>query len=483
MQASSEPVVDTLPSKTTKPVGASLNLSLDQRPFAEVGEAATDSSYRPISYWHETVSMEPGVPLEGSTTCDVVIVGGGFSGLSTACELKRARPDLDVVVLEREVVGHGASGRNGGFAMPLLGWDLTYAVDKLGEQTARDAYALMYDAVAELKRTVAEEKIACDLEATGYLLLSTSKARTERVREEVALGRRLGFDLEWLEGDALSGHVKSDAFRGGLFDPHPAILNPAKLVRGLLDVAKKLGVRVYERTPVTSMGDGDTVRVATSSGSVSAKAAVLAVNGYGAALGFMSTRILPIHTYIVLTEPLSEAQIEAIGWTKRTSLETARNFIHYFRLTADNRILFGGEDAKLFWGGRYRDVDEATFSRLEATLAELFPALEGVEITHRWGGALGVTFDMFPSMGVRGARDNVFYATGYSGHGVALANYAGKILAPRILDRLGLPAPRDRPTPFFYGRKPRSMLGPLVRFLGTQVYRWGMQAQDRWQRA
>ncbi len=461
---------------------APLALTLDPRPYANVGTAATGDGYRPASYWHETVNLTPGAPLEGATKADVVIVGGGFSGLSTACALKRARSDLDVVLLEREVVGHGASGRNGGFAMPLLGWDLTYTVNSLGAAKAREAYRLMYDAIAALEARVMDDRIECDLERTGYLLLAT-KGRARHTREEVEIGRELGFDLRWLEGASLREHLDSAAFAGGLFDPNTAILNPAKLARGLLGVARRLGVRVYERTPVTAFRDGATLNVETPTGSVAARSGVLTVNGYGASLGFFEQRVLPMHTYIVLTEPLDEAKLREIGWNARTSLETARNFIHYFRLTADNRILFGGEDAKLYWGGRYRDADPAVFGRLERALVGLFPALAGTRITHRWGGVLGVTFDMFPSMGATGTDENVFYATGYSGHGVALSNHAGALLAPRILERLGVRTHDPAPTPFFYGRRPRSMLGPWVRYLGAQAYRIALRAQDRWEGA
>src|SRR5690606_31681648 len=168
--------------------------------------------HTPVSYWHTTVSIDPGPPLADDTTCDVVILGGGFTGLSIAHELKNAKPDLDIVLLERGVVGHGASGRNGGFGMPLIGWDLTDAVKKLGEKGGKAAYELMYGAVDHLKNLIKSNNIDCDLEETGYLLLATCPARTKRVKHEVALSDQLGFDLQLLEGDALREHIASPAF-------------------------------------------------------------------------------------------------------------------------------------------------------------------------------------------------------------------------------------------------------------------------------
>lgn len=460
-----------------------MRLVLDDRPFATTAPPVTaGGAYQPVSFWQETIQVEPGAPLAERTNCDVAIVGGGFSGLSTAYELKRARPDLDIVLLERAVVGHGASGRNGGFAMPLIGWDLTDAVKKLGRDGGQRAYRLMYEAVKHLQRVVDEEQIACDLEATGYLLISTAPKRDAHIRHEADLGRALGFDHELLEGDALAEHIQSDSFRIGVYDPHPVILNPAKLARGLKQAVERLGVRVYEQTPITELSDGESVTINTPRGGVTAKTAVLALNGYGASLGFMADRIAPVHTYISLTEPLTDAQLETIGWAKRrTSLETARNFIHYFRLTADNRIAFGGEDAQLFAGGSYQDHYAPCFALLEARLREFFPSLVDVRFTHRWGGVLGVTLDMFPTFGVGGERKNVFHAAGYSGHGVALSNYAGRILAPKILCRLdGNLRCESADDPFFFNRLPWWMPGGAARYYGLQIYRAALRAHDWW---
>ena len=459
-----------------------MKLFADEAPFRKVAPAVDASGgYQPVSFWQQTIAVAPGTALAGDTACDVAIIGGGFTGLSTAYELKQAAPHLDVVLIERSVIGHGASGRKARFAMPLIGWDLTDAAGKLGDDGAKRAYRLMYDAVAHTRRMITENHIDCDLEATGYLLLSTTPRRDAHIRHEVELGRRLGFDHQLLEKPDLEDHIRSDSFRLGAYDPHPIIVNPFKLARGLKDLVERAGVRVYEQSPLLELSDGNPVRIRTPQAEVRARAVVLAVNGYGAGLGFMRRRILPVHTYIVLTEPLSDAQLDSIGWRRRrTSLETARNFIHYFRLTADNRIVFGGEDANLFWGGGYRDFDPPSFEKLERRLREFFPSLSQVRFTHRWGGVLGVTLDMFPTFGVGGDRENIYHAAGYSGHGVALSNYAGRILAPQILAKLGIPAPDNGPLPFIFGRLPTWLPPDPLRYAGLKLYRACLRAHDRW---
>jgi glycine/D-amino acid oxidase-like deaminating enzyme len=462
-----------------------MKLRRDTRPFDTVPPAVSaDGKHNPVSFWHETVTIEPGTPLEGDTHCDVAIVGGGFTGLSAARELKRAAPDLDVVLLEQGVVGHGASGRNGGFAMPLIGWDFSDVARKLGEDGAKAAYTVMYRAIDHLEDVVNEHNIACDLEATGYLYLATCEGRRKHLKEEVALGKRLGFDFDYLEGAALDEHIRSETFVAGAFDPHPVIINPAKLARGLKSVVENLDVRVYEQTPLEQLDDGDPVMLKTPRGVVKAKAVVLALNGYSASLGFMPSKILPVHTYIVLTDPLSYADLDTIGWgKKRTSLETARNFIHYFRLTADNRIVFGGEDADLYPRGALYDEDQGIFAALEARFREYFPQLNHVGISHRWGGVLGVCIDMLPTFGTGGGHKNIFHAAGYSGHGVSLSNYAGVILTPPILKRLRKSGGDAAERPFFYDRVPPWLPPDPWSYWGLRIYRRWLRALDRIQGA
>ena len=458
-----------------------LHLKINEKPYLTASPAVTDTgSYQPVSYWQETIDVQPGDPLQSDTTCDVAIVGGGFTGLSTAYELKRAHPELDIVVLERGVAGHGASGRNGGFSMPLFGWDLLDTAKQRGEEEAGHVYRMMYNAVDHLRDIIKRENISCDAEYTGYIMLATCASRERRMRKELEVAHRLGFEHEWIEGDTLDTYIRSDAFRAGLFDPKPFVVNPAKLARGLKDTIEKLGVRIYEQTPLVQLTEGVLNTLRTPGGTVSAKRVMLALNGYGTALGFQNSTILPVHTYIVLTEPLSDAELASTGWGKhRASLETARNLIHDFRLTVDNRIAFGGEDADLYYGGAFRDHDTKIYEALESTFRRFFPTLDRVNMTHRWGGTLGVAIDMFPTFGVTGERQTIFYASGYAGHGVSLANYAGRMMAPEILNSLGLTEQKIESPPLGYNRSPFTFPPDPLRYVGMKAYRLALRAQDR----
>lgn len=462
-----------------------VSLALDDGPYSTASSGVTPTGdFDPVGYWHETVDVTPGEPLSSAHECDVVVIGGGYTGLSTAYELVQRAPDLDVLVLERSVVGFGASGRNGGFAMPLLGWDLVHLASKLGSERACEAASFMYDAVESLRELIDDEDLECEKEDAGYLLVNTSEKREAHTRNDHELAQSCGFEREWLEGAALDEHVRSPAFRSGTYDPAPFVVNPAKLARERKRHAEGAGVRVAERTPVVAIEESDTgVEVTTQAGSVSARRAVLAVNGYGEALGFRTNRFIPVHTFITMTEPLTEAQLASVGWAaERTSLETARNFIHYFRLTADNRILFGGEDIQLYYGGRFQDRDRAIGGALRERFREFFPPLADVMFTHEWGGVLSVTLDMFPSMGEASETGRVLYAGGYSGHGVALGNYAGTVLAPRVLEGMGQSV-ESGPEPFFLNRTPPWIPPEPLRYIGLQVYRRWLTAQDRWQGA
>ncbi len=458
-----------------------MHLKLDPGPSANIAPPIdSEGRHSRVGYWHETIDITPGKPLEENLSCDVAVVGAGYTGLSTAYYLKKLKPELDVVVLDSAVVGHCASGRNGGFVMPLLGWDLLYTVKKLGEEKGREAYTLMYDAIDHARHLIREHEIECDMEETGYLCLNPSDARERRSREEFELAHRLGFEHDWLEGEDLAEHVRSDTFVSGIFDPRPFVMNPAKLARGLKTLVEKTGVRVYEQTPLLELKDDDPVWLRTPGGEIRAKQVMLAVNGFGPALGFMSSRILPAHTFIVLTEPLTSEQLETVAWgRKRTSLESSRNLIHYFRLTADNRALFGGEDAKLYFGGRYVERDEAVFEALKNRFRAYFPPLADVKFTHEWGGILAVTLDMFPTFGSHGERGNIFFGGGYSGHGVALSIYSGAILAPQMLRAIGATDEAKTQLPFFYDRRPAWLGFEPFRYLGALAYRSILRTQDR----
>lgn len=461
-----------------------MRITYQEKPFETAQDGVSGGAFDPVGYWHETVDIEPTEPLTDDLDCDVVIVGGGFTGLSTAYQLGRLAPELDVVLLERDVVGFGASGRNGGFAMPLLGRDLVHLVDEVGHDEARRACATMYDAVAHLRHLIDDSDLDCEKEETGYIILNTSDRREEHTRRDYELAQQMGYERQWLESDDLDEHIDSQAFQSGCYDPESFVVNPAKLARERKRLAEAVGVSVFEQSPAVELETERGVQVETPEGSVSADAAVLAVNGYAEALDFRTDRFVPVHTFITLTEPLSDERLADAGWNeRRTSLETSRNLIHYFRLTEDNRILFGGEDIQLYYGGQFHDEDAGIAGDLRTRFREFFPSLDDVEFTHSWGGVLAVTLDMFPEFGVADDDGRVFYAGGYCGHGVALGNYSGKILAPKVAKSVGVGGEADGADPFFVDRTATWVPPEPLRYVSLQLYRRWLKLDDSWKGA
>jgi len=433
-------------------------------------------SYREKSFWLETAGdYRERPPLEGDQTSDVCVVGGGFTGVSAALHLREKAPGIRVLVLESEVVGFGASGRNAGFSMTLFGLAPEVTLWRFGAARLREADEYMVRAVDLVRRRVAEHAIDCDYEENGLLTVATNPAQRRRLLREMELARKAGLhETEWLETDAVRAQVNSPLFLGGRLDRHCALLNPAKLVRGLARAAEQAGAEIHERSPVLEVIPGARVRVRTPGGTVTADKVIFATNAYSARLRPLRSRQLPVHTYIVLTEPLSPEQFAAIGWQRRQGIEDGRNLIHYFRLTRDNRLLMGGDDALYYWGSADdRDRHEAMQRRLQDAVKRIFPALSGVRFTHHWGGPISATLDLAPHIGRVGS--NMFYSVGCMGHGVSLCNLNGATLADLALERQ-----TDLTDVFFVDRRALPAPPEPLRFAVAEALLTGMRLQDCW---
>lgn len=431
--------------------------------------------YRDKSFWLNGLELEWDAPLEGTVNCDVAVVGGGYTGISTAYFLKKMDPSMDVVVLEKDLVGYGASGRNAGFSMKLFGFSMAMTKMRFGADSAVEAHHYMTEAVHLVQELVDEHDIDCDYEHTGFFRLATSEAYEQRIKKEIEFAQSMGVDdIEWKTADEVAEEVRSPNFRGGAWEPDSAILNPAKLIRGMKEVVEQQGVSIYEGTPVEAIDTGDRVRLQTPTGEVRADRAVLATNAYTHLLPLLKTKQAPAFTHIILTEPLGDEHFERIGWQNRQGLEDARNMIHYFRLTADNRLLLGGSDVKIPFGNKMDlDRDEEVFTRLEEDLRFLFPQLADLDIEHRWGGPVSVTLDMAPALGeVEGGR--LLYSVGCTGHGVSLTHLNGKTLAELILGKES-----ERTEAFFVNRWVPPWPPEPLRFAATQTVRGALRFQDR----
>lgn len=379
--------------------------------------------------------IEPRTALPGDTDADVAIVGAGYTGLWTAYYLLKAQPDLRVVLLEREVAGFGASGRNGGWGSALFAASLSKIAKRYDRNAAVAMQREMFRTVDEVGRALDDEGIDAHFHKGGTLTLVTSPTQLDRVRAELAEEREWGFgpeDFRWLDGTELDERIRIPGALGARFTPHCARIHPALLVGGLADAVERLGATIYEQTAVTEIGDGI---VRSSHGSVRAGVVVRATEGYTAQLPGMKRKLLPLYSLMVATEPLSSEVWAEIGWNSYETLHDGRHLLIYAQRTADDRIAIGGRGAPYHFGSRISpdfDRDPEVFSSLKTQIVELFPAAADAKVTHEWGGCLGVPRDWFSSVGFD-RKSGLAWAGGYVGDGVSTTNLAGRTLRDLIL--------------------------------------------------
>jgi glycine/D-amino acid oxidase-like deaminating enzyme len=426
------------------------------------------------SYWLGLDSYEPDAPLEGEMRADLVIVGGGFSGLWTAYHLLKADPGMTVIVIEASAIGYGASGRNGGFAMTLIHKGLKDLVAAVGADEARALHLAAEDAIRSIGEVCEAENIGADLQPNGLLTISNTPLQDSIIREEVETAERLGISgFEFLQKEEIQSAIHSETFRCAVREESCTLLNPARLVRGLKDAVIRAGGRVFEQTPMESLDEtGDGVRVVTPKGEIRAQRALLAANAYSSRIPSLKAYVMPFYSYILLTEPLTDEQWSRVGWAGREGMEDRRTFLHYMRPTVDGRMMWAGRDAPYRPNGpdpKY-DRDERVFKRLEETFAWSFPQLADAKFEYRWGGPIGVTGSFMPCAGWLEEK-RIAYAFGFVGHGVAITNMVAMAMRDLILER-----DTDHTRLAIIGRKPihlgpRLLRDPLVRLQNTYMLR------------
>jgi glycine/D-amino acid oxidase-like deaminating enzyme len=400
---------------------------------------AVTNRYRRLSLWLDDVGdeLKPRPALARDIDVDVAIVGAGYTGLWTAYYLLRADPHLRVAILEKEITGFGASGRNGGWCSALFAAPHEKIAKRYGRPAAIAMQKAMFDTVDEVGRVTAAEDIDAHWHKGGTLTLVTSPTQLDRVRAEVVDDRSWGFgedDFRWLDRVEVEKRINVHGALGARFTPHCARIHPARLVRGLAKIVEKLGGTVYEQTPVTSL---EPRRALTATGRVSAEVVVRATEGYTCTLPGMQRDLLPLYSLMVATERLPRDVWSAIGWDGYETLHDGRHLLIYAQRTADDRIAIGGRGAPYHFGSRvsdHNDHDPRVFASLEQVLGQLFPGTKGVEFTHEWGGCLGVPRDWFSSVGYD-ASTGLAWAGGYVGDGVSTTNLAGRCLRDLILGR------------------------------------------------
>ncbi|MGC1210863.1 MAG: FAD-dependent oxidoreductase [Micromonospora sp.] len=393
--------------------------------------------YQELSYWlssvDEPLTPRPGLP--GDTDADVVIVGAGYTGLWTAYYLAVADPTLRITVLEKEIAGYGASGRNGGWCSALFPTSLPALARHHGRDRALAMQQAMQETVREVGRVVAAEGIDCDWQPGGTVVLARTDVQLGRARAAVAEAREYGLDAEdlvLLDAAEASARCAADGVRGGTYTPHCAAVHPAKLVRGLARAAERRGVRIFERTPVTAVRPGTAV---TPAGVVRAPVVVRATEGFTPTLPGQRRSVAPVYSLMVATDPLPEETWAKIGLADRETFSDYRHVIIYGQRTADGRLAFGGRGAPYHFGSRVSpgyDREPRVFAALRRVLGELFPVLgPDIPVSRTWGGPLGVARDWAASVGLDRST-GLAWAGGYVGDGVGTSNLAGRTLADLV---------------------------------------------------
>jgi len=440
-------------------------------------------SYTDLSYWHASSGDDfvPRPHLASDLDVDVAIVGAGFTGLWTAYYLAVADPSLRIAVIEKEVAGFGASGRNGGWSSALFPASRSKMAKLKGSSRdgARRQTDAMRASIGEIEKAVAAEGIDCDFHRGGNLSFARSPSQLARAREEVEDARSWGDtedDVRLLTAEETLGMARASDVLGGVYTPHCARIHPSKLVRGLARAVEKRGVTIYEQSPVVEVAPS---QVRTVQATVRAEYVVRATEGYTAALPGHRRTVAPIYSLVVATEPLPDRLWDEVGLADKPTFSDERHLIIYGQRAADGRIVFGGRGAPYHFASSISpdyDRAERVFRGLRTTLTDLFPALGDVAFSHSWGGPLGVPRDWMASVGLD-RRTGIGWAGGYVGDGVTTTNLAGRTLADLIRG-----VPSDLVTLPWVDHRSRRWEPEPLRWLGVNAGLRAMAVADREER-
>ncbi len=435
----------------------------------------------PLSYWlDDPTAPSSGTTLVGRTTADLTVVGGGYTGLWTALLAKSADPERDVVLLEADLCGWAASGRNGGFCAASLTHGLTNGVERFPDEIdtlERLGRQNLDDIEAALDRW----SIECDFERTGELTVATEPHQVAALAEAADQGRRHGHQLTLLDRSEMQAEVHSPTYLAGLWDQAGcALVHPARLAWGLRRACEDSGVRIYEHSPVDLLepegaGRRGPMILTTRHGTVTTVGVALATNAYPSMVRRLRRYVVPVYDYVLMSEPLRPAQRAAIGWSRRQGIGGSGNQFLYYRLTADDRILFGGYDAVYHFGNGLRpslEQRQSTFLTLAQHFIETFPQLEDVRFTHSWSGAID-TCSRFCAFFDRAHDGRVVSAAGYTGLGVGASRFGAQVMVDLLsgeeTELTRLQFVRSKPIPF----PPEPF-----RYAGIELTRWSMARAD-----
>ncbi|GAB4504756.1 MAG: FAD-dependent oxidoreductase [Anaerolineales bacterium] len=434
---------------------------------------------RPIPFWMDSPQRpDPLPPLTGTISADLCVIGAGFTGLWTALLAKESDPGLKVVLLEAGETGSGASGRNGGFCDHCLTHTFENGLARWPDEL-ETLVRLGYENLDAIEETVHRYQIDCDFLRSGEMVVATEPYQLERMREAPAEAASYGLELQYFDQEQTRALVNSPTYLGSVYDSNTVMLDPARLTWGLRRASLERGVRLFEGTQAEALEEaGGRVIVRTQKGQVEAERVALATNAFPPLLKRLRHYIVPVYDYALMTEPLTEAQRASIGWEKRMGVGDAGNQFHYYRTSADGRILWGGYDAVYYRNngfGSHLEVNAESFGRLADHFFQTFPQLEGIRFTHAWGGAIDTCsrFNVFWGQAFGG---KLVYALGYTGLGVGASRFGAQVILDLLNgadnERTRLQMVREKPLPF----PPEPLRSAVV-----NLTRWSMDQADRHQ--
>ncbi|WP_075795764.1 NAD(P)/FAD-dependent oxidoreductase [Massilia putida] len=390
----------------------------------------TATKFRSIGGWIERPA-HPQPTLHGHVSADVIVVGAGFAGLNTALEL-RAR-GASVIVLERDFAGFGASGRNAGYLGGSMAVEFEMFAKRVGHEQARKIVRFYDAGVDYVEGKLAEYGIDCDYNPSGIIRAGVHPAHEKKLRKDMATGLELGSVTRFLDHADMRARGIPPAFLFGYYTERGGTLDPGKYVTGLRRAALDAGVQIYENTALRSYTEGSTVRAETAQGSASAPFLVLATNAYTPQLGLLGNKVMPLRVSAIETEPLSPAQLAALGWPGREGIMTPHWVMESHRLTARNTLVITTKRIDYVYGSQTPNVpDDSAYQALATALRDRFPMLQGLGIRSCWSGYISMAYDALPVVGESGEFRNILYSAGCTGHGVATQSMMGQMLADWI---------------------------------------------------
>ncbi len=369
--------------------------------------------------------------LDQTESADLCIIGGGFTGISTAYHFSVQYPNKKVILLEAKKLANGASGRNGGM---MLNW--VYGTGVMSDDMTHRVYSATHETIDHIEATIKKHGLDVSYRRDGCFEVFTDEQRAIEAKKEVEYLNNIGVPIQFLDADQVRQKINLQGVYGGLFDPSEGQLNGVQFIRGLKSVLEARGVKIYENSPVTKINEGKTVEVVTKSGTVNAKAIVLATNGYTGKLGYFRKSFFPLHSHVFSTPPLSEDESKKIGWAGSAGFSDDLNRISYATKTNEGHVVFGG-GSNISYGYLFNSRTAypgsphsatAAFDDMQKTMGQYLPGTGAMKRAHMWTGTLAISLRRNCSIGVRGENKNVYYALGYSGHGVTAANMAGRII-------------------------------------------------------